>query len=240
MYINKELRLPVSEYYGEIVPKTQIYLHHTVGGNVRGSIGHWLTDPQKIGTAFLVERNGEVFEVFPPEKFAHHLGLKTDFNRKANMQSIGIEICSEGALRTGEELNKILEKNNVISKFKNDVLYAFDINQDNSKSPTQWFKNAKPLYNLTQTHLYVDLRQTWRGYRYFDAYDEKQLKSVFELVKFLCEAFNISKNVVPHREFDVNLANNFNGVLAHSNVRADKTDVHLLFPWDELSKYLNT
>jgi N-acetyl-anhydromuramyl-L-alanine amidase AmpD len=87
--------------------------------------------------------------------------------------------------------------------------------------------------------MYEDLKEKWRGFRYFDKYDEKQLQSVFELVKYLCEAFNIPKNIVPHTHFDMNLANSFKGILAHSNVREEKSDTHKLFPWNDLSKFIN-
>jgi len=53
------------------------------------------------------------------------------------------------------------------------MLYAFDIVENNS--PNIWFKNAKPLYLKSQTHMYEDLKEKWRGFRYFDKYDEKQI-----------------------------------------------------------------
>jgi N-acetyl-anhydromuramyl-L-alanine amidase AmpD len=43
-----------------------------------------------------VDRDGNIFEIFPPECWAYHIGLKgrSDIERR----SIGIEIASEGAL----------------------------------------------------------------------------------------------------------------------------------------------
>ncbi len=118
MHINKDLRLPLSEYYSEIVTKTQIYLHHTVTGNYREVVAHWIQDSRKVGTSYLVERDGSVYEVFPPERWAHHLNTGADFNRKVNMQSIGIELCNEGGdamtqTRKGEQPQQLSVGKNI-------------------------------------------------------------------------------------------------------------------------------
>jgi len=97
--IDRSLRLPLDQIFPESFPKKQLYIHHTVGGSARSSFNHWLQQPEKVGTAFLIDRDGTIFEVFDPRYWAHHLGLKHKRNLELNHQSIGIELASEGALQ---------------------------------------------------------------------------------------------------------------------------------------------
>src|SRR5213082_1851366 len=96
MNIYSDLRLPPGEYFNAPQAKDLIVLHHTVGGSAKSTFDYWRTDPQHIGTAYIVERDGTIFEVFPPECWAYHLGLKT--TSSVDKRSIGIEIAYEGAL----------------------------------------------------------------------------------------------------------------------------------------------
>ncbi|MCI0561524.1 MAG: N-acetylmuramoyl-L-alanine amidase, partial [Nitrososphaera sp.] len=190
-------RLPPEEIYQTEFPKKQIYIHHTVGGSAKSTFNWWKMDRTqsggvlKVGTAYLIERNGTIYEVFDPRFWCHHLGLKISANARLNQQSIGIELCSEGAL----------------TKKEDGKLYAFDgARQQHDKS--------------------VELPAEWRGYKYFDAYEDIQLEACFWLVGYLCNRFNIPRLVVPGPDrFVMNsLHLDFPGVLGHCNVRSDKTD----------------
>jgi N-acetyl-anhydromuramyl-L-alanine amidase AmpD len=240
--IVRKQRLHPDKYFDTDTSKSQIYLHHTVGGSAASTIGWWNTSKIRVGTSYVVDVNGVVYEVFPPEKWAYHLGLKTNFNKQANMQSIGIEICSEGALRDGGELNAMLMQKGLKGRMRDDFLYAFDINPNAAKNPMQWFKGAKPLYHiLHDSDLFVKFEEGYRDYMYFDAYNPEQLTSVFELVKYLCEKFNIPKQLIPHEDkttFDISLALDFKGILTHANVRRDKSDVHPAFPWSKMLEFI--
>ncbi len=101
--INRLLRLPADQFYAEAYPKKQIYIHHTVGGSAESSFKHWLKEPERVGTAFLIDRDGTIFEVFDPRYWAHHLGLHHKRNTELNRTSIGIEIASEGALQKDKD-----------------------------------------------------------------------------------------------------------------------------------------
>ena len=101
MKIDRSLRLPVDEYKDEVTKKNLIVLHHTTGASARSTFRWWLTDPKPIGTAYIVARDGTIHEVFPPDRWAYHLGYG---RRRDEKRSIGIELASEGALleRGGE------------------------------------------------------------------------------------------------------------------------------------------
>jgi N-acetyl-anhydromuramyl-L-alanine amidase AmpD len=222
--INRDFRLTSDKYFQDIVAKTQVYIHHTVGGSALSTFRYWQSQSNRVATAYIIERDGTIYEVFDPHFWAWHLGLKTNTNSVANKQSIGIELGSEGALRSGKELNDKLGS----KKFDENYLYAFDIDV----AP---FTNAKKLYHISEKDKYW--QGSFRGYNYFDAYDDAQLDSLYSLVCDLCNQFNIPKKLIPNVDknvFDPSLITGFSGVLTHCNVRQDKTDVHPGFNWKRL------
>lgn len=99
MPIIKKLPLSESQYYPVDQKKTHIFLHHTAGGSAASSISHWASNPEHIATPYIIDRDGTIYECFPPHCWAYHLGVKglTSLEKA----SIGIEICSYGALENG-------------------------------------------------------------------------------------------------------------------------------------------
>jgi N-acetyl-anhydromuramyl-L-alanine amidase AmpD len=200
MEINKSLRLPNNQFFNQPHAKSGIVLHHTVGGTARSTFEHWKSAPDHIGTAYIIERDGTVFEVFAPEAWAYHLGLKGT-GGSHDRRTIGIEIASEGALRESEG-----------------KLYCFD--------------RISPRTLHTSAHF--DNGEKWRGFRYFDAYEEAQMVSIVDLVNHLCMRFQIPRRVPAKlTEYDPNYLA-FKGVFGHHHVRNDKSDIHPGFDWERL------
>lgn len=204
MQFNRSLRLPQGEFYPGPVRKDLIVLHHTAGGSAASTFTWWTTDPRRIATAYLIERDGTVFEVFPPDAWAFHLGLKG--TRTVDRRSIGIEIASEGGLFCRGE------------KF-----YAFD--------------------RLTEKTVYTgevyDHGAVWRKqYRCFAAYTARQIEAVCALVSDLCERFTVPRQTPRGPAVaDAQRWRGYSGILSHSHLRADKTDVHPGFPWARLIEH---
>ena len=113
--ILKKIYLEEDEYYHDIIPKKTIYLHHTAGSHrADWTVASWDRDKTKSGgvrhiaTSYIIggkstrdgniDWDGVVVECHPPEKWAHHLGIKARNNKKLNQESIGIEICNYGPL----------------------------------------------------------------------------------------------------------------------------------------------
>lgn len=241
MTINRTLQLPATQYYRDVVKKTQLYLHHTVGGSAASTFKHWL-NPEHVATAFIIDRDGTIYEVFDPHYWAHHLGLKVPQNTQCNKQSIGAELASEGALRAGAELNNMLVKHGQQGRFDPEWLYAFDIDPMKDVAPSGWFKGAKKLY-----HRFDDDDKFWseilpyRGYMFFDKYDAPQLKALYELVSYILDEFpTIPRALIPGERdrFQQDLAWMFKGILGHANVRADKSDPNNMFAWAELEQLM--
>lgn len=97
MKMNKNIRLETKDYIPAETEKDLIVLHHTVGGTAKSTIDYWKTDPNRIATAYIIERGGEIYEIFEPKYWAYHLGLKGSAGA-VDKRSIGIEIASEGGL----------------------------------------------------------------------------------------------------------------------------------------------
>jgi N-acetyl-anhydromuramyl-L-alanine amidase AmpD len=198
MKISTELRLPGDQYFANTQTKNLIVLHHTVGGTARSTLEYWRTNPERIGTAFIIERDGTIFEVFPPDAWAYHLGIKG--TSAIDRRSIGIEIASEGALRESDG-----------------KLFAF--------GDTPYSGDA------------YDHRADFRGYQYFAAYTSAALASVLALVDHLHSVYSIPRQTpADHLTADLAAYCDFQGVLSHSHLRPDKTDVHPGFPWEALAR----
>lgn len=209
--IDRSLRLEPDQYKPDVEEKSLIVLHHTVGGTAESTYKWWVDDRRPIGTAYIVARDGRVFEVFPPKQWAWHLGIKSE---ETERRSIGIELASEGALRS---------KGRAGSK----VLQAFDGQRRLGLATT-----------LLAEGRVVRLERPWRSYRWFDAYDEKQVTSTIKLVAHLCEMYGVARELPPTLDLvgpaDLRKWIGWEGVLHHAMLRRSKTDLHPGFPWERL------
>jgi N-acetyl-anhydromuramyl-L-alanine amidase AmpD len=95
----KSIPLKSNQYYQGINPKKYIFLHHTAGGSAASSVAHWASNPDHIATPYIIDRDGTIYECYDPKYWAYHLGVKG--NSAIEKASIGIEICSYGALKNG-------------------------------------------------------------------------------------------------------------------------------------------
>ena len=100
--INRVHQLSADQYIPEEISKDLIVLHHTVGGSASSTVRWWEQSDDRIATAYVIDRDGTVFELFDPKHWAYHLGLKG--TRGAHdRRSIGIELASEGGLLFSED-----------------------------------------------------------------------------------------------------------------------------------------
>ena len=193
--INRSMRLPVEQYFPSSTAKNGIAVHHTVGGSARSTFEHWKNSADKVGTAYIIERDGTIYEVFEPEAWAWQFGLKWQDELRIAFEKrfIGIEIASEGALKEA-----------------NGKLYCFDVISPRTE------KNRNEAF---------DYGQDYRGYRYFDKYDPAQLDSLIALIDDLCTRFTIERKVPANPfDYHGEALKDFKGIIGHTMVRKDKTD----------------
>lgn len=100
MQVDQSMRLTPDQYIPERQEKDLVVLHHTVGGTARSTFEWWQTGDreQRVATAYIIDRDGIIYEVFDPAHWAYHLGLKGAAGAH-DKRSIGIELASEGGLR---------------------------------------------------------------------------------------------------------------------------------------------
>ncbi len=89
---------PKNQYFQDLHKKRRICLHHTCGSTAEGAIEWWKQKPEKVGTAYIIDKDGTVHQVFNDNFWAYQLGLKTPNRTEIEQSTIGIEIVNEGAL----------------------------------------------------------------------------------------------------------------------------------------------
>lgn len=95
--------LPTGQYFKSVYKKANIVLHHTVSSTAKSALTWWGMTPDRVGTAYVIDKDGTIYEAFNPIYWAYHLGLKSARNLDLNRRSIGIEIVNEGPLQHGED-----------------------------------------------------------------------------------------------------------------------------------------
>jgi N-acetyl-anhydromuramyl-L-alanine amidase AmpD len=192
-----QVRLKENQFYQEEYPKKQIVLHHTVSnGNAKNVMAWWNKTPAKVGTAFIIDREGVIHQCFSSKHWAHHLGTKAKNNKQLNQESIGIELCSWGPLTRKE--NPMLKGN---PKFF-------------SSTGTEIPKEEV-----------VKLDKLFRGHLYYQKYTSSQLISLQILVNYLCEMYNISKKYNSDMcEYSRMAMISNPGIYSHVSYRKDKSD----------------
>lgn len=96
----------------------------------------------------------------------------------------------------------------------------------------RWFEN-KNKYKGDKVFEY-----NWREQKYWAPYTIEQVNSVAKLCTYLCNAFNIPKQVLGTFDYNIDYFN-YNGILAHCNLRSDKTDISPAFPYNKLENMLD-
>jgi N-acetylmuramoyl-L-alanine amidase len=199
-----------SFHYQEETPKSQIVLHHT-GGYLKGDIAQLTQTDNHVSTAFVLAREGTVYQLFDPHFWAYHLGKgAAGGNEPRSQGSIGIELSNIGELVP---------------------LGDFMVSASNQRD----------IYCLaSDTSQYVTLETPHRGYTYFATFTTEQYIKLAQLLDYLTTAFGIQNNMLPPAfRFDTLTdaqATDYQGILSHVNFRKkDKTDLSPAFDYDRLA-----
>ena len=197
--INKSKPLKGNQNYPGPTSKTQIFLHHTAGTTADGAIRWWNQTPEHVGAAYVVDRDGTIYETFPPEKWAYHLGIKGDDNY-SEKHGIGIEIVAAGQLIP-----------------KNGQYFFYPL----LPNPA----GGRPI-PINEIEI---LESAWRGYSAYHAYTPAQCISVIWLIDYLVKThkINLQPDIRGFYEYNEDvIKNHLPGLWAHSTVRKDKKDIY--------------
>lgn len=201
--------LPPKEFKPEVVKKDLIVLHFTAGTTARSAYQTWLNESKPVATAYLVERDGTIYEVFDPSYWAFHLGVKKGPKGVHDRRSIGIEIANVGPLKASSADPNLL-------------------NWWPNKWQTRWC-------TVDEQDRYV--KASYRGIDYFASFPHAQLDAVAQLVSYLCDRFGIKKKLPPaarRGQCDLAYFQTFKGIASHQNFRTDKWDIGPAFDWSRL------
>ena len=211
MEINRTRKLNNDQFYPATQVKKSIFLHHTAGTSASGAIDWWNQTPDHVGTAYVLDRDGTIYEVFDPKSWGYHLGVRGDDNWQEK-HSIGIELVSAGQLY----------------KEKDGNFYFYPL-----------FPNKAAAKKIDPSEV-VSFKDEWRGFNHYHKYTEEQVIATKELLKHLQKEHNIEKNVTPIRklmEFNPKVcAQHWGGTFTHTSVRKDKND---LFPQEAMIKAID-
>lgn len=204
-------RLGAEEYHAAQFKKDLIMLHFTASSTAssvchawRGKVGGQI---QRVATAYVVDTDGTIYEFFPPECWAWHLGM-TEMNPGSinDKRSIGIEIVNPGPLRP---------------------------DKTNPAQLNWWPSNFGVKYCTTaEKEKYVEA--PFRGEKRFAAFPQVQSLAVQALVKKIASDFSIPTTLPPvdkRTVYDPRYFSQFRGIASHQNFRADKVDIGPAFDW---------
>jgi N-acetyl-anhydromuramyl-L-alanine amidase AmpD len=201
MKIHTGLSLKDHQYYKTEHPKKIIVLHHTVSGeSVEGDVHWWSSTPERVATAFIIDRETGIYQLFKEKYWANHLGISAQTlktfgsdvtNKRLNEISIGIEIDSWGGL---------IQKNG------------------------RWFSVTGKEIPLKNVQLYP---KGYRGFFGFEKYTPKQIANLRELLLHLSAKWNIALNYHENIfEANAQALKGTWGVWSHVSYRPDKSDCH--------------
>ncbi len=84
------------QYYPTEYTKNNIFLHHTAGYSAKDAIDWWNQTPDHVGTPFVIDRDGTIYQCFDEKKWIYSLGVTGATNTEKH--GIPIEIVSLGFL----------------------------------------------------------------------------------------------------------------------------------------------
>lgn len=201
-------RLLPSQYRNEVTAKDLIVLHFTAGQSAASAFWSWTAVPDKVATAYLVDIDGKVYEVFDPSRWAYHLGVAGPVNANfiQDRRSIGIEIVNPGGLKPDPA---------------------------NPNQLNWWPSNYRvPWCRRDEKDRYV--QRSFRGLDFFPTFPEVQFQSACSLVGMLCDAFRIARTVPSEKrreQFDLGYYGAYKGIASHQNFHQEKTDIGPAWDW---------
>lgn len=223
--------MPKGEYYTTNEKKSWIFIHHTAGwNNPFKTISNWANDKRgRVATEFCLggqkiddgncQYDGVIAQAFPDGGYGWHLGIGNNIMHRA---SVGIEVNNFGYLYKGGYFKKINGVKTWIKKDANKFYTYVGTEAENSQV--------------------VELKEEFRGFKFWHRYSDKQIEELSKLIKFIGERDNIDyrkglpelirqKGAKAFDICDVSMCQNKKGLWSHTNCRTTKFD---MFPQEEL------
>ena len=194
------------QYLTDMHEKKSLFLHHTVSTTAMSAWRWWNSTKDRVGTAYIVDRDGVIYECFDPRMWAFHMGVKGDDNWHEK-HSINIEIVAAGPIRLVE---------------------------DQYRFYPLWPGNKTRWTTIPEEEVYK-FNKEWHRHKLWHKYTEDQIDALEWLIGKLAldfPALGIENDMDKIFEFDQSVIDNHTpGIWTHNTVRDDKSDP---FPQPEL------
>jgi N-acetyl-anhydromuramyl-L-alanine amidase AmpD len=223
--------LPKGQYIDKKTKKEWLFLHHTAGWDSPvNTINAWAADQRgAVATEFVIGgqritdgrtlHDGKTFQAFPEGFYGWHLGTG---NTEMHRNSVGIEVCNFGAL-TRDGYWKTANGKRTWVAMKSESFYTY-------------------VGTEAHAHQIVELKQPFKGFKFWHRYSDAQLKSLKELILLIAKRDSIDvrkglPELVRQRGasafdvLDIPLVTRTKGLWNHTNVKTGKID---MFPQQEL------
>ena len=186
--------------------KDSIFWHHTAGPTAEGAWRWWNETPERVGTPYIIDRNGVTIEAFDPKMWAFHLGIIGDDNY-FERHSVNIELVSCGRLyyQSGQFIFYPLYPNTMYPRV------------------------------IPESEVY-EFKKPWRGHSFYHKYSDEQVLAAKDLLGHILDTFPTIKIEPIKDFYEYNpkvITDHIPGMWAHSTVRPDKDDI---FPYPPLLK----
>jgi N-acetyl-anhydromuramyl-L-alanine amidase AmpD len=209
----------LSQYFPTAHKKTRVCLHHTMGRSAESSIDYWKTQVEKVGTAYIIDRDGTVYTVFNDSFWAYQFGLRGVSARLDYEQStIGIELANLGPL---------IRRNN--DAFFDAYGKPYHGTVHIAPKPWREFGYTDP---ITKKTCYS------KDSQYFEPYTEAQYQSLNVLLGEIAIKHDIKLKPSNTLDFNLKLLDTHT-LITHANVRTDKTDLSPAFDWKRVANELS-
>lgn len=244
----KFIYFPEDQYIKTKTEKIQIVLHHTVSGgkdeDVGGDVRWWREKGERVATAFIISRGGQIFQLFNTDFWAYHLGLTGEFitsqgttksNKYLNERTIGIEIDSWGGLIQGTTPDGV------------SGWFPTIMDSDGDLQSFEPRKGSQPVQNVQFYNSNNGYPKGFRGFKGFEKYTDAQIKAVRDLILSLQlkfdgidlsyneDVWDLQNKATGCWGVSKNALNGKRGVWTHVSYRDDKSDCH---PQPELIEML--
>ena len=206
-------------YYAVEHPKQRIVLHFTAG-QLRSDLSALTRDNYHVSVAFVIGRDGTVYQLFSSKYWSGHLGKGIGNTNTGNAQdkcTIGIEISNYGYLA---ERNGNLE-----------TYYSRQQNAQGQEGPVDVY------CSLDEKQAWLKTDSPFRGQSYYAAYTNEQMESLVILLRYLTTQYGIPRAFLPEpkRYEATEDVLTFNGIVSHINYRpTGKWDIGPAFNWNKL------
>ena len=225
-------------YAPEETPKIQFVLHHTAGlGGAEAILGSWRKKTIRVSTHFIIDRAGNIEQLFPLKYWGNHIGSERKGNHYLQKSTISVELVALGYLKVQgrNKSNTFFNENSVFQQSNKTYTYK-KLQQGQSDIPV-----AVP-YKINSSGKIVKAG-SYKKYGLYHSYTKKQLASLETVMNDVKAAYpNITmgsrysgangfyEQFPPKKQAET--AWSFNrGTFTHNSYRTDKSDV---FPQKEL------